>query len=75
VWVLTLTLLACLSIDFSNPLLPGVVRFDESESVYAVRTERPRAEEQAVTAHLLPALRSRPPDLVTALPHVTSRSS
>jgi hypothetical protein len=31
-WVILL----CVSVDFSNPLLPGTVRFDPSESVEAV---------------------------------------
>jgi hypothetical protein len=67
VW-LTLALLTCLSIDFSNPLLPGVVRFDDSESVYAVRAERPRTDERSAPAELFPALRTRSTDLVIAPP-------
>jgi hypothetical protein len=75
VWVLTLTLLACLSIDFSNPLLPGVVRFDDRESVYAVRAERPRTDERTGTPGILPVLGSRPPDLVVATPNATSTAT
>jgi hypothetical protein len=72
VWLLTLSLLTCLSIDFSNPLLPGVVRFDDRESVYAVRTERPRTDERASASSVLPLLGSRQADLVVALPRATS---
>ncbi len=39
---LAFTLLTCFGIDASNPLLPGVVRFDDRESVYAIRADRPR---------------------------------
>jgi hypothetical protein len=46
VWGLTFALLACLCIDFSNPLLPGVVRFGEDESVHALRAERSRMDER-----------------------------
>jgi hypothetical protein len=46
VWTLTLALLACLCIDFSNPLLPGVVRFGEEDSVHALRAERSRTDER-----------------------------
>jgi hypothetical protein len=70
VW-LTLALLACLSVDFSNPLLPGVVRFDDSEPVYAVRAERPRTDERGAPAELFPALRARP----TALVLTTARAA
>lgn len=45
-WALTLVLLTCLGIDFSNPLLPGVVRFGEEESVHALRAERSRTDER-----------------------------
>jgi hypothetical protein len=72
VWVLTLTLLTCLSIDFSNPLLPGVVRFDDSESVYAVRAERSRTDERTSTASLLPVLGSRAHELVMTTGRATS---
>jgi hypothetical protein len=44
VWAVALALLSCLSIDAANPLLPGVVRFDDRESVYWLRAERLRAE-------------------------------
>ena len=63
-WALTLALLTCVSIDFSNPLLPGVVRFDDSESVYAVRAERPRTDERTAATGLFPALGARPSELV-----------
>jgi hypothetical protein len=62
-----LGLLACLTIDFSNPLLPGVVRFDDSESVYAVRAERPRTEERSAATALFPARGWRPTDLEVTL--------
>ena len=55
-WTLTLALLTCLAIDFSNPLLPGVVRFGEEESVHALRAERSRIDERPARA--LP----RPPE-------------
>ena len=45
-WAFTLALLTCLGIDFSNPLLPGVVRFGEDESVHALRAERSRTDER-----------------------------
>jgi hypothetical protein len=64
VWILALTLLTCLSIDFSNPLLPGVVRFDDSESVYAVRAERPRTDERNAAPGLLATPGWRPTDLM-----------
>jgi hypothetical protein len=72
---LTLALLACLSIDFSNPLLPGVVRFDDSESVYAVRADRPRTDEQSVTTELFPAFRAQPTDLVVTSPRAAVAAS
>jgi hypothetical protein len=50
VWTLTLALLTCLGIDFSNPMLPGVVRFGEEESVHALRAERPRNDERPARA-------------------------
>ena len=50
VWTLTLVLLTCLGIDFSNPLLPGVVRFSEADSVHALRTERTRTDERPTRA-------------------------
>ena len=56
VWALTLVLLTCLGIDFSNPLLPGVVRFGEEESVHALRAERSRTDERPT--RVLP----RPPE-------------
>jgi hypothetical protein len=54
--VFTLALLTCLGIDFSNPLLPGVVRFGEEESVNALMAERSRTDERP--ARTLP----RPPE-------------
>ena len=68
---LTLALLTCLTIDFSNPLLPGVVRFDDSEAVYAVRAERPRTDERNTATGLFPAFASRPADLVVTPPRAT----
>lgn len=49
-WAFTLVLLTCLGIDFSNPLLPGVVRFGEEESVDALRAERSRTDERPARA-------------------------
>ena len=49
-WAFTLVLLTCLGIDFSNPLLPGVVRFGEEESVHALRAERSRTDERPARA-------------------------
>ena len=49
-WAFTLALLTCLGIDFSNPLLPGVVRFGEEESVHALRAERSRTDERPARA-------------------------
>jgi hypothetical protein len=46
VWAFTLALLTCLGIDFSNPLLPGVVRFGEEGSMHALRAERRRTDER-----------------------------
>jgi hypothetical protein len=51
---LTLVLLTCLSIDFSNPLLPGVVRFGEGESIHALRAERSRTDERPTRTLLRP---------------------
>src|SRR5262245_53003412 len=56
VWGLAVVLLTCLGIDFSNPLLPGVVRFGEEDSVHALRAERSRTDERPARA--LP----RPPE-------------
>jgi hypothetical protein len=50
VWALTLALLTCLGIDFSNPLLPGVVRFGDEDSIHALRAERSRTDERPVRA-------------------------
>ena len=49
VWPLALALLTCLSVDVSNPLLPGVVRLD-GESVYWLRAERLRVDHGVATA-------------------------
>jgi hypothetical protein len=46
VWAVTFALLTCLGIDFSNPLLPGVVRFGDEASVHALRAERARTDER-----------------------------
>jgi hypothetical protein len=54
VWALALALLTCLGIDFSNPLLPGVVRFGEEESIHALMAERSRTDERP--ARTLPRL-------------------
>jgi hypothetical protein len=41
VGIVLLALLACLSLDASNPLLPGVMRADSGETTYWVRAARP----------------------------------
>jgi hypothetical protein len=59
-WVILL----CVSVDFSNPLLPGSVRFDPSESVEAVHAGTaalshapgPRLARQADRPELRPRL-------------------
>jgi hypothetical protein len=67
VWAFTLVLLTCLGIDFSNPLLPGVVRFGEEESVHALRAERSRTDERPVRDALAPLDPARGADItVTA---------
>ena len=69
-WAFTLALLTCLGIDFSNPLLPGVVRFGEEESVHALRAERSRTDERPTRA----VFRSPEPvgfiDLAATMPRV-----
>jgi hypothetical protein len=50
VGALALALLTCLTVDVSNPLLPGVVRLDDGESIYWLRAERPRVDDRAPAA-------------------------
>jgi hypothetical protein len=69
VWTFTLVLLTCLGIDFSNPLLPGVVRFGEEESVRALRAERSRIDERPARAVPLPPEPVRGTDVAVAAPH------
>ncbi len=45
-WVLPVVLL-CVSVDFSNPLLPGSQRLDPSESVYGVLANPSRVMAEA----------------------------
>jgi hypothetical protein len=73
VWAFTLALLTCLGIDFSNPLLPGVVRFGEEESVHALRAERSRTDQRPDRVGLPSAEPGRGAVVVTAHP-TTSRS-
>jgi hypothetical protein len=68
VWVFSLALLACLSIDFSNPLLPGVVRFGEEKSVHALRAERARTDERPARAVPRPPEPVRPVDVAMTVP-------
>jgi hypothetical protein len=74
VWAFTLALLTCLGIDFSNPLLPGVVRFGEEESVHALRAERSRTDEPPVRDEPAPPAPVRGADVVLTAPHPTPRS-
>src|SRR5262245_7276046 len=74
VWMLTLALLTCLGIDFSNPLLPGVVRFGEEESVHALRAERTRIDERPARAVPSPPEPTPGIDVAVAAPHPTSGS-
>ena len=74
VWALTLALLTCLGIDFSNPLLPGVVRFGEEESVDALRAERSRTDERPTRAlHRPPEPRHPRIDAALTSPRATTR--
>ena len=68
-WAFTLALLTCLGIDFSNPLLPGVVRFGEEESVHALRAERSRTDERPTRT--LP----RPPEPVGFIDVAVTRAA
>jgi hypothetical protein len=73
-WALTLALLTCLGIDFSNPLLPGVVRFGEEESVHALRAERSRTDERPTRLVPRPPEPARGTDVVLTAPHGTAGS-
>ena len=73
-WAFTLALLTCLGIDFSNPLLPGVVRFGEEESVHALRAERSRTDERPDRAVLPSTEPGRRTDVVMTAPHPIARS-
>jgi hypothetical protein len=75
VWAFTLALLTCLGIDFSNPLLPGVVRFGEEESVHALRAERSRTDVRPARAVPTPTESATPGiDGATTGLHATPRS-
>jgi hypothetical protein len=74
VWAFTLALLTCLCIDFSNPLLPGVVRFGEEESVHALRAERSRIDERPTRSVPRPPEPVRGADVAVTPPHPTPRS-
>ena len=70
-WALTLALLTCLSIDFANPLLPGVVRFEDREGVDALRGGRSRANGGEAAPALRPAPGGGPADLLIAPPRTS----
>jgi hypothetical protein len=48
-----------LSLDFSNPLMPGAVSFGAEESVKARQAERPRGAEVSEAPPPLPTARAR----------------
>ena len=73
-WALTLALLTCLGIDFSNPLLPGVVRFGEEESVHALRAERSRTDERPTRTLPRPPEPARFADVAMTPPRPTTES-
>jgi hypothetical protein len=54
-------LLLCVAVDFSNPLLPGSVRFDPSESVAAVHPQTSTARSVPSPILLQPFDRRDPP--------------
>lgn len=70
-WTFTLVLLTCLGIDFSNPLLPGVVRFGEEESVHALRAERSRTDERPDQTAPRPTEPARGVDVAVTPTHPT----
>jgi hypothetical protein len=74
VWAFTLALLTCLGIDFSNPLLPGVVRFGEEESVHALRAERSRTGERPAPAASRSPEPVRRADVTETTPRPTASS-
>jgi hypothetical protein len=74
VWAFTLALLTCLGIDFSNPLLPGVARFGEEESVHALRAERSRTDERPVRDEPAPPDPVRRADVDLTAPRPAQRS-
>jgi hypothetical protein len=74
--------LLCLSIDFTNPMLPGSVRFDPSESVEATHASpyhevdgwgRPAGEPARVRVLPTERLRSTPPVAVSPVSALRSR--
>jgi hypothetical protein len=66
---LALLLLLYVALDFSNPLMPGAVSFDLSESVEGVHAVRPRIEAPSVAiAPLLIVVPEPLPVLVRAAP-------
>ena len=54
-------LLLCVAVDFSNPLLPGSVRFDPGESVAAVHPQTSTARSVPSAISLQPFDRRDPP--------------
>ena len=73
-WAFTLALLTCLGIDFSNPLLPGVVRFGEEESVHALRAERSRTDVRPARAVPRPTEPARGLEAAVTAAHPMPRS-
>jgi hypothetical protein len=68
-WVLLL----CVTIDFSDPLLPGAVRLDPAESIQAVYT-RSVASRSLAAAPLLQALgHYDPPRSTATIPSAVAR--
>jgi hypothetical protein len=71
-WVLLL----CVWVDFSNPMLPGSVRFDPSESIEAVHagTATPLSTPVPLLARE-PGRRERPQGLLSVPPALVRRVS
>jgi hypothetical protein len=57
--------------DFSNPLLPGVVWLVEKEAIHALRADRPRMDEQADRTLRRPAEPARFVDVAAVAPPMT----
>jgi hypothetical protein len=60
------------SLDFSNPMMPGAVSFDAGDSVEGRRTDRGREADADVSAARLPAVAPRPS--AASAPAVTERA-